>query len=70
MANGDHRHAALDEDGIKELLSGHVQGTGGFIQHGVARSIQEQPGEGQALLFSEAQQTWPILTGLASNSIK
>ena len=61
VAHADHGDPTLHQDGVQELLGGHVQGARRFIQHGPARSIQEQSREGQALLLSEAQQTWPVL---------
>lgn len=62
MANA-HHGAALEVGRHKErhhaVLIFFIQRTGGFVQKNPFRLVEQQAGEGQALLLTEAHQTIP-----------
>ena len=45
---------------IEEPLAGRIQGGGGFIQQAVLPLGQQEPGEGQPLLFTEGEDRRPV----------
>ena len=61
MSHAYKGHVALGQQGVEVPLGGHIQGTGGLIKHHKPGGIQQQPGEGQALLLAQGQQPGPVL---------
>ena len=52
VADADEGHLPLGQQVVEMFFGGHIEGAGGLIEHHKSGRVQQQPGKGQALLFS------------------
>jgi len=60
MADADVVDAQLLQLVIEVGFIRHVEGAGRLIEHGIGRAVDEQAGEGQALLLAEGEDIGPV----------
>jgi hypothetical protein len=64
MAHGDVGNFHGAKQAVKTLLLGFVYGRRAFVQYGKCRSMQDEPDEGNTLLFAQAQKIFPVVHGV------